>query len=306
MLSSVLNIVAEPLEHALRSYQRQDPKNLDIEPLLRALKDNIPLSRRTGSASHNEFESWANSSGAGLTASIRHTMQGLIQWSHSASLNELPTPYTHRQLILAVKMLGAKRVLSILTEELKHQTEAGGGAVAYDVVTALISAPDVTNDPSPLQPPAMPPLDESGNVAAAVQRRTTLRQALKSEAEEWRGIQKSDPGMAELVVRLYRRVEAQLGMSQEPMLQPELDLGVGVGDASLGDAIAAAAAADGAEGLSLDTSVDLGLGAAGDLGLGGSSTNSAGGLGLDDQDIFGDLTAGNEFSLEGWSDINMT
>ena len=41
MLAAVLNIVAKPLEHALRLSQRQNPKSQEIEPLLRAIKDNI-------------------------------------------------------------------------------------------------------------------------------------------------------------------------------------------------------------------------------------------------------------------------
>lgn len=308
MLSSVLNIVAQPLEHALRSYQRQDPKSQDVEPLLRALKENIPLSRRTGSADHNEFESWTSTNGGGLTASIRHTIQGLVQWSQSSVPNGMPTPYTHRQLILAVRLLGAKRLLATITEELRQQAEAGNDGAAYDVAIALICAPDVTNDPDPLQAPAMPSLDESGNVPALQQRRTTLRQALKSEAEEWKKIEKSDPVLAEMAVRLYRRAEAQMATPQEAsMLQPDL---------ALGDAIAAAAAAAAAE---ADGGVDGGLGgldatgvggldlggAGGDLNLGGSVADSAGGLGgLDDQDIFGDLTGGSDF-LDGWSDMNL-
>lgn len=305
MLSSVLNIVAQPLEHALRSYQRQDPKSQDVEPLLRAIKSNIPLSRRTGNADHNELESWTSTNGGGLVASIRHTIQGLIQWSQNSALNGMPSPYTHRQLIIALKLLGAKRLLATILEELKQRTEAGSGSIAYDVATALICAPDPTNDPNPLQPPVIPTLDESGNVPALQQRRTTLRQALKREAEEWKKIQKTDPVMAETTVRLYRRVEAQMVLPQEPMLQPV--------ELTLGDALAAAAAAvatDGEDGLQLDTSVDLDLGAEGGLGLGSATLSGGGGLGvLDDHDIFGDMGGGSDFNLDnldGWQDMNLS
>ncbi|KAL1869677.1 hypothetical protein VTK73DRAFT_3051 [Phialemonium thermophilum] len=339
MLSSVLNIVAEPLEHALRSYLRQEPKSQDVEPLLRALKDNIPLSRRTGNAYHHEVETWAGTSGGGLTASVRHTMQSLIQWSQNSNLGGMGTPYTHRQIMLTLRMIGAKRLLATIVDEVRQQTEAGSGAVAYDVATALICAPDVTNDPTPLQIPAatMPALDEAGNIPTLGQRRTTLRQALKSEAEEWKKLQKADPILAETVVRLYRRVEAQMVVPQvaavsaaaaaAAMMQPN-DLNLGVGDGSLGEAIAAAAAAGGGDGsggeggggpndgggggglagedsLSLDTSVNLGLGGAGDLDLGSATNSAGGGLGLDEHDIFGDLASAGDFNLDSWSDINM-
>lgn len=307
MLSSVLNIVAQPLEHALRSYQRQDPKSQDVEPLLRALKANIPLSRRTGNADPIEFESWTSTNGGGLAAAIRHTIQGLIQWSQSSVLNGMPSPYTHRQVIMALKLLGAKRLLATILDELRQQTDSGNGSVAYDVATALICAPDPTNDPNPLQPPPMPALDESGNVPALRQRRTTLRQALKREAEEWKKIQKSDPVMAETAVRLYRRVEAQMVVPQEPMLQP---VGLTLDDDAFAAAAAAAAATDGDDALQLDTSVDLGLGADGGLGLGSATLSGGGGGmgGLDDQDIFGDLTGGSDFNLDNldsWSDMNL-
>ncbi len=48
MHSAVLNIVAKPVEHTLRAYQRQNPQSQEVEPLLRALRQNILLSRRTG------------------------------------------------------------------------------------------------------------------------------------------------------------------------------------------------------------------------------------------------------------------
>ncbi len=79
MHSAVLNIVAKPLEHSLRAYQRQNPKSQDVEPLLRALKDHIPLSRRTGAADHVELEAWAATQGGGLAAAVRHLIQSFVQ-----------------------------------------------------------------------------------------------------------------------------------------------------------------------------------------------------------------------------------
>lgn len=328
MLSSVLTIVAVPLEGALRSYLKQDPGNQDVEPLLRALRENIPLSRRTGEAENNELETWCSTAGGSLTAMVRHIMQGLTQWCLHPSLNGIPPSYTHRQMIVATKMVGAKCVLSTVLEELKQQTEAGNGSVAYDVATALVCAPDVTNEATLLQPPPMALLDESGQVPAQLQRRIPLRTALKHTAENWNKIQKSDASMAEVVVRLYRRVEAQMGLPPEPqpgMLEPNMGLDV-VGDASaLNDAIAAAAAAAGdnvgADGLTLDTSgVDhLGMGGAGGGGGGGaasaggaadmgglaSAANSAGGLDLNEQDIFGSLGDAGDFNLSWGADMDL-
>ncbi|KAK3994671.1 putative mediator of RNA polymerase II transcription subunit 5 [Cladorrhinum sp. PSN332] len=263
MFGSVLNIVAKPLEHALRSYQRQYPKSQEVEPLLRAFKDNLAVSRRTGGANHNELESWTsahttgtnsnntpagnagvvvvvgggnlpNHGGAnnpnnhsaavvvpvhgGLSAAIRHTTQSLVHWVQQPGM-VATTYYTHRQTLAALKMLGARLLLTILLDELKTLTDSGQGSAAYDVVTAMICAPDAANDASASSASAsLPPVvdETTGEISESpppLQRRITLREALKAEAEDYKAIQRgSNPGMAEVVVRLHRRVEAQMAM----------------------------------------------------------------------------------------------
>ncbi|KAK4033848.1 hypothetical protein C8A01DRAFT_19269 [Parachaetomium inaequale] len=330
MLSSVLNIVAKPLEHALRSYQRQDPKCQEVEPLLRAIKENLSLSRRTGGADHTELESWCSThinngaNGAtphsGLSAAVRHTIQSLVQWAQHPPLNGMPATYTHRQTLAAVKMLGAKRLLSILLDELRTLADdAPQASTAYDVATALICAPDVTNDASLSSTPTpSSSITTTDADPAPQQRRISLREALKAEADDWKKTQKTDPAMAETVVRLYRRVEAQLAppppsaaeaaaAAAAVMLQPG-ELGALAGDdavgAALGDAIAAAAehhhhhqhalhdgmVMDGGGG-GLDAA-DLGA-LGGDVGVGADLTGDG---------LFGGLSTGSEFGAEfgGW------
>ncbi|KAK3956089.1 mediator complex, subunit Med5 [Pseudoneurospora amorphoporcata] len=310
MLSSVLNIVAKPLELSLRSYQRQVPASQEVEPLLRALKENLAVSGRTGGADHSELENWTgthhNGSGSvgGLYGAIRHTVQNLVQWAHHSPGNGVPTTYTHRQILVALQICGAKRLLSALLKELKAQTEAGNGPVAYDVVTAIICAPDVHNTPVMDDDPASTRgADANHNhTVHRTQRRITLRESLKFEAEEFKKIQKSDPLMAETVVRLHRRVEAQMALPppppppaqhhhhhQQAMLQPELSaLGVVAGDA-MGESIMNAAsvavssgdhhhsvdamnldaAGMGVGGLDVGGAVGMDLSGMGDMGMGG-------------------------------------
>ena len=323
MLSSVLNIVAKPLEHALRSYQRQDPKAQEVEPLLKALKENIPLSRRTGGAGHNELELWTGAHGpsgapasGSLLSTIQHTVQNLIQWAQSPPVTGLPTPYTHRQMLAALKMLGAKQLLAVLLEELKSHNETESAGVAYDVVTAIVCALDANMEAATAAATAA--LQDTTGVfgaAAPPQRRMTLREALKAEADDWKRIQKMDAMMTETVVRLYRRVEAQMvpPPAPPPMLQPALGA-LGGDDIAIGDAIAAAAAAAGdhnVDAMSLDTTgldgtgVDLGLGGAGDLG-GLSATGSVGGLdGLSGDDLFSSL--GGDFAADfaSWESMEL-
>jgi mediator of RNA polymerase II transcription subunit 5 len=294
MLSAVLNIVAKPLEHSLRSYQRQDPKCQEIEPLLSAIKDNIRLSRRTAGAGHNELEAWTGTANGGLAASVRHTLQSFVQWSLHPGINMMPTSYTHRQILAAHRIIGARRLLCLVLDEIKQQTDAGSGSVMYDIATALICAPDATN---------VPPPDVLTFVVP--QTRISLRAALKAEAEDFRLIQKTDPALAEHVVRLYRRVEAQLVIPQpaETMLQGGLISGLDENGA------AALAVVQGDELMAGDANLHLDLGSAGsDLDLTGGA-DSTGGIDFGTHDDFyGSLGAGGSGAdlLEGWDGMDMS
>lgn len=303
MLSAVLNIVAKPLEHSLRSYQRQDPKCQEIEPLLSAIKDNIRLSRRTAGAGHNELEAWAGTASGGLAASVRHTIQSFAQWSLHPGINVMPTSYTHRQILAAHRILGARRVVNIILDEVKQQTDTSSCSIVYDIATALICAPDATNVPPPA---VMTLLVDPSNPPVIPQTRMSLREALKSEAEDFKMIQKSDPVLAEHVMRLYRRVEAQLMMPQpaETMLHGSLGL-----DLDENAAAAALAAAQGEGLVTSDGNLNLNLGNVGsDMGLTGGA-ESTGGLdfGTED-DIFGSLGAGGSGAdlLEGWDGMDLS
>lgn len=301
MLRSVSNIVAKPLENGLRNYQRQNPKSQEVEPLLQAIRENIELSRRTGAAGDKELESWTNSSSGGLIANIKHAVHHLTMWSINQP--EIPSQYTHRQILVAMRMLGAKRVLWAILEELKAQTEAASGSTAYgyDVAVSLVCAPSVatasTTQPSLLDDPA------SQVTPAPPQRRLSLRDALKWAAEEWKKVQKKDPVMAEIIVRLYQRVEKQ--MAPAAMAMPSLDTAAAIADALVVDDAAAAAVMS--DSMALDSAavaglpLDLGAGA-GDLSLGDAGAGASGGLdlGADDWGL------GNLDNLDGWGDMDLT
>ncbi|EGU74803.1 hypothetical protein FOXB_14696 [Fusarium oxysporum f. sp. conglutinans Fo5176] len=307
MLSSVKNLIAKPLEHALRTYQRRDPKNQDIEPLLRTLKDSIPLSRRTGGTDLNELESWTVTPPTGLSSAIKLTIQGLVHWSIHPAMNSMPTSYTHRQILAALKIMGPKRVLHVILEEIRQHTEAGSASIVYDVAISLICAPDAAKDA-----PAV--VDANGNMLPPVQRQRSLRDLLKVEAEGCRKLQKKDPALAEIVVRLHRRVEAQMIIPQPPgILQTaEMSLNLDGDTAALGDAMAAAAS--GVQGdnmsvdnLTLDVSMggvpsDLGLGSANDGGSLDPSGDAAMFEGFDTQDMdnFDWDDIGNSFQRMVW------
>lgn len=296
--------MAKPLENALHTYQRQNPASHDIEPLLRTLKKNVPLSQRTGGAGHVELEAWTSPNTGGLAAAIKHTVQGLVHWGTHPRGNVVPASYTHRQILVGLKLLGAKRLLYVILQEIKQQTESGNGPIAYDVGTALVCAPDVTTERSSANTSSL--LDEAGNVggpSAPQQKRLSLREVLKWEAEEWKKIQKKDALMAETIVRLYRKVEAQMVVSQtQAMLTTDHDLAaahavavdMGMGDAAAGDGLLSAD-----DHMVLDTSgLGVDFGGAGNMSMGASSANSGGlDLGADDMFTMGSLDAWDAMEL---------
>ncbi|GFP55187.1 mediator of RNA polymerase II transcription subunit 5 [Trichoderma asperellum] len=304
MLASVKGIVAKPLEHSLRAYQRQDPKNQDIEPLLRVLKDSLPFSRRTGAAEHQELEMWATSSSSGLSGAAKHLIQGLVQWCVHTDETAMPTSYTHRQVIATLKIVGARRFLRVVLEEIRQQTLAGNGSLVYDVATALVCAPNVSNE----LPPTSGLLDEAGNMLPILQRPLTLREVLKMEAEDYRKLQKKDAELAEIVVRLHRRVEAQMVLPPPPMLQAaDMQLDLAGDTTNLEDSIVVAAGVQGDGTMSMDGvgSLDMSLGGiSSDLGLGGPG--SSGGLDASaEADLFGSLDDTDMDVFDGWGGMDL-
>lgn len=291
MLTSVLNLVAKPLEHSLRTYQRRDPTNLQIEPLLGVLKDSLPLSRRTASAEHTDIESWSSTPGGGLTAAIKITIQGFVHWS--LRQDTIPTPYTHRQVLLGIKMLGSKSMLRIILEEIQAQSSEGNAPIVFDIAIALVCAPDPTHD----GPAGVQNLDEAGNVPPVPERPGTLREALKEEAENFRKIQKKNPAMAEAVVRLHRGVQEQMAPSQVQILPAELTAPL---DDSTVDT-AGNAAVPQADAMQMDmTGLDLMGGVPeGDLNLG---AGNGGSFDLGD-DIFGGFDATRD-PFGGWDNMD--
>lgn len=236
MHQTIVSLIATPLEQSLHSLRRRDPARNDIEPLLQALQP-YRTSKRTAVVTYTELESWTATHGGGLLASIRNTFQSLVLWSAAPEINLTPPSFTHRQLLVAVKLLGAKRVLDAIVDEVVLQTENGGADLALDIGASLISAPRTT---------------------AAGEGSLSLREVLALDIEvlrkEGMGVG-SEHERAETVVRLSRRVEEALaymvGQQQKAVDELMEDLDV---------AAAAAGAGDGGVALGLEDGADLGLG----------------------------------------------
>ncbi|KAF5879332.1 putative mediator of rna polymerase ii transcription subunit 5 protein [Botrytis fragariae] len=232
LLNAILKIIAQNLEQSLRWLQRAEPHRHDIDSISKALESNVGWERR-GASKYSELEVWTATPGGGLTTSIKHTIVTLAQWGLQCDRNPgmqiMPASYTHRQVLAGLKILGAKRLLNTIIEEVKTQTEAGNGSVVLDIAISLICAPDSASFDSGSGIDIM-----SGNTPQLLQRRLTLREALKAEAENMPKVHKTDTFHAETVIRLYRRVEAQSVIQQQ--LLPD-DNGMGGLDEVMGDAV---------------------------------------------------------------------
>lgn len=315
MLASVKKVIAKPLEHALRSYQKRSPKNEDIAPLLGSIKDSLALSRRTGVSELSEIETWSSAAPSGFSTSIKSTISGLVQWSSGWAMQHsfLPAPYIHRQFIAAIKLMTAKRVLLAILEEINAQTEqcksqSPTGTIqpddmriqaVYDVAAAIVCAPNVTNEPPAPSiedhgPDGHPPeLPSSG-------RPLSLREALRMEATDFK---KYEPAMSEIVVRLYRRVEAQMAMTQAPPLLQAPDMTAaldmaGNGEVSLGEAMAAMGSD---AGLGLDLP---GMDMTGGASMVGGSIGGDGSAG--DADMFAGIGGSGLGDFDWGTDMDLT
>jgi mediator of RNA polymerase II transcription subunit 5 len=200
---TVLNITARPLEEQLKNVRTRNQSRTDIKPILDALEPYLSF-RRVGSSHRTELDTWTSHAAGGLVGSIRSTLQALILWSSNPEISAAPHTYTHRQILAGIRILGATRVLAAIIDEVKHQSETtGSGHVALDIATTIICAPmtesfavDQNNyhpiDPMKESPPRCPIL--------------TLRDALTLAHENVPKLSEKDPLRAEVVVRLWRRV----------------------------------------------------------------------------------------------------
>lgn len=170
-------------------------------------------------------------------------MVSLVAWCINLGGNITPASYTHRQLLVATKLIGAKRLLHTLIDEVIKQTSTGSGSAAIDVVASLICAQDLSQKSNgPMQQQLISMLDNSavnmnGTANLELQTRLSLKDALNVEVMNAVRIHKVDVERAEAIVGLYRRVEVLGALPPQTQGIEELHDGLvtGSGDLHLGD-----------------------------------------------------------------------
>jgi mediator of RNA polymerase II transcription subunit 5 len=307
MHATIMSMVAQPLSDRLKALQKSSPGRKDIEPILSALKSHSDF-RRGAFSSCPELQIWRTNPGS-LKQSLRTTLQSLIMWSTSTTINPTQPPphYNPRQFLIAERIIGAPAVVSILIDELKAQTEAPNGAAAdaIDIATSIICAPTTQNSPIGIGWVTAPVPSNTSRHS----QRLNLRDALRLEFERATDIIKKDQLAAETIVRLHRRVESQLSLASAPDLAvsmpailPGLDM--------TSNAVAADTAAQVMD-FSADPTAGLDLSSVNDpMGLDSAMDNMSSldnmlatqamqGMNPDDDDaIFGDLDLGADLDMD--------
>ena len=220
MHTTILSIVSARLETCFRTLKRRHPGySTDVDQLLQAIKPNLHYTRSVYS-SISELDQWTTLTSNTLSSSLRHTVQQLSQWATNASIQPNPPSYTHRQIYTSIRILGVSRTLGAIIDEVKAQTDAGNGPAALDIGTSLICAPMTENSVLTVEwvgssiPAPQPP-----------RTRPNLREMLKAEFDGAASLVATDPSAAEAIVRLHRRVEAQIDLiAQASLTNANVDL----------------------------------------------------------------------------------
>jgi len=309
MHSTIMAIISRRLRGCLARLHGRETVKQEIQQIVEAIKSHREFFRSPNSEPI-ELRSW--SAVPGFESSIKTTIQSLVIWASTVAMSTVPvatvpTHYTHRQILNAIKFIGARKALQAILEEIKAQTEQENGHYAIDIATAIISSPAIENSPANVDWIASP--------AAAPARRSprlNLRDMLKVEREAAPQLMEKELGLAEAIFRLHQRVEAQLAPPTMTLaeLNPPMDSLLKNLDAANISETAADAAIEQALDLAATgdiTGLDLsGVDAAGmdvmqgmdgmDLGMGPD-----GGLDMlpdGDDDIFAGLDLGGGMDLE--------
>ncbi len=215
MHTTVLSLIAPSLTAALSRLQTLKPANTQIAPLQRVLSQHLNTAYRTGAAEHTELENWCAPSNGGLLGSVRRTCQTLANWSMEAQTLHAQTGglgaggsgvpgYSHKQMLVAIKMLGARRVLDSLLEDVDASQEG----LWLDLLACFVIGP-MQHEPDHLASQPRVNMDtgmmeSQGQVA---QGKTTLREALNEFAtEDISDIMTKDAVKANRILGLLERV----------------------------------------------------------------------------------------------------
>ena len=225
MHKAILEIVAKPLYESLNVLTQQQKHKKEAKEFMNLLKPYLD-SQRTTLASKLEVEEWMPASNGRIASRLQNALRELVSWV--TNIGPTPPPkYSHALFITACETLGANAVRDAIMGEVKQQTATGQGAIALDIATALICAP-LPNSHSQLL-----------NLGSATPHmhapQLTVRDALHLHTANVQGLLKMPQAEAEALVRLDRRTETQLAVTQMPQLPMAIPIADPMADQVMAD-----------------------------------------------------------------------
>jgi mediator of RNA polymerase II transcription subunit 5 len=157
---------------------------------------------------------------------VQNAIGELVSWVTNVG----PTPppkYSHALFVTACETLGASVVRDTIIGEVKQQTAAGQGAIALDVATAMICAPLPTSHSQLLNLGSAPHHIHAPPL--------TVRDALHLHTGDVQVLLKMPQSEAEALVRLERRAETQLAVTQMPQLPMAIPIADPMADQVMAD-----------------------------------------------------------------------
>lgn len=205
MHKTILGIVAGPLYHSLQQLNERKPGKKEVGALMDILKPVLDQDR-TPNSNKAELSEWMPTPG-GLTSCLRNVIREQIAWVTNVG----PTPppkYTHALFFAACEAIGVEGVLEGMIAELREQTSKGNGSYALDVCTAMICAPSTSTQ--------LPIMSLTSGAPTAQNGSPNVRDTLRPRVANPQKLLHLPAANAEATVRLARRVEAQLAVTQMP------------------------------------------------------------------------------------------
>ncbi|KAI7001885.1 hypothetical protein KC359_g179 [Hortaea werneckii] len=217
-------MVAPTLLRSLEGLLRKKPEKKAANMLIALLREHLG-STQTGHPTVAEVHDWASNTSGGLSQALRNNVRDLVSWASGVGPNP-PTGYTHKLYLTLAHLIGPEILIQLFAAEISEHTMIGLGPQALDVCVSMICAPQVN------------PSNQTMSV----------RDGLQMTLSDTPQLLKKPFTHAEALIRLHRRVEAQLAAPQMaqmhlsmPMSQPPADqiIGFGLSDANTGSETAA-------------------------------------------------------------------
>ncbi|CAK4010988.1 Mediator of RNA polymerase II transcription subunit 5 [Lecanosticta acicola] len=199
MHRAVLSIVATPLFASLQELHRKRPDKKQATALSDLLKPYVGQ-QRSLSCSKSEMDDWLQQD-SDISSHIQRSARDLTVWgAHTSNPPNPPPKFTYKEFASAQQILEHGKLLDAVLDDLKRSANL---PVALDVWISMICAPTVQRANSPA---------------------SNFQNSVRLTGSNISGLLEKPRAEAEALVRLGRRVEAQITVAQMPPISMPLQM----------------------------------------------------------------------------------